>query len=309
MEFTLKTYQPEFLQAIKKLYRDVMEQDENTIFWWPGEPEFTWEYCICAFAGEELVGKGQVQAVSIQKPGINSNAKHHIYVNIKLHPKYKNNTELFSQIYDAIYDKAIKIQDGLSHEFQTLLCVGNASTEESNNTLFLDKGFSPFNYLYGMETDLSNELYDNHGSIEGIEIDYWKMETEEDEKRYLEIESIIWPENALSPGRLQEYKGKPGWTAIIAVNGQEIVGSVMCWEQHQSGEVYGEIEDLFVLPDWRGKGIAKALLVKALQTLKDRSLERAELMVLTENASAISLYKGVGFEVGYKENRYFIPLV
>ncbi|MFD2444870.1 GNAT family N-acetyltransferase [Bacillus sp. CGMCC 1.16607] len=310
MALSIHNFKPEFLQGVKALYQSIINKDPNSIFWWPGETEFSWEYCLCAFEGENLVGKGQVQPINVQQPGTNEQAKHAIYLNIKLHPEYENNHEIFNKLYEALYEKALLIKNTLPSQFETALCVGNAISEQSNNQLFEAQGFVPFNYLYEMETDLTNFSPPISSlQIEGLSIDYWKMETEQAEQDYLKVESIIWPENALTPGRLKEYKEKQGWRAITAVYQNEIIGSVMCWEENNSCNLYGVIEDLFVLPEWRKKGIAKALLLKALTTLKNRELQKVELMVLVENSAALSLYEQVGFSEIYKEVRYSIPLV
>ncbi|MHC0039514.1 GNAT family N-acetyltransferase [Pseudoneobacillus sp. C159] len=308
-KLTIQNYQPSLLDGLKKLYRAVMSKDPNAVFWWPGEQEFTWKYCFCVLDGEEFIGKGQVQPINVQKPGESSHsAKHAIYLNIKLHPDFEDNHEVFTMLYDALLEKAMEIKSQLPAEFDTLLCVGNASTEAANNSLFATKGFTPLNFLYGMERDLTGAVTEVEPSIEGLSIQFWKMESPEEEQRYLQLESMIWPEHALSPNRLKEYKSKEGWTAITAVVQGEMIGSVMCWEESEANKKYGEIEDLFVLPEWRQKGIAQALLTKALSTLKERGLERAELMVLTDNVNALSLYQNAGFTSIYTENRYCLEL-
>ncbi len=56
------------------------------------------------------------------------------------------------------------------------------------------------------------------------------------------------------------------------------------------------LEDLFVLPKYRGKGIGKALLVHLAQLAVERKCERIEWVVLDWNSSAIKFYKGLGAE-------------
>jgi ribosomal protein S18 acetylase RimI-like enzyme len=305
----IQNYQPNLIEELKKLYRAVMSKDPNSIFWWPGDQEYTWKHCYCLMDGEEMIGKGQVQPINVQQPGgSNPIAKHAIYLNLKLHPDYDDNQEAFTRLYNALYEKAVEIKNQLPAEFGTQLCVGNASSEEANNQLFKAKGFTPFNFLYGMERDLSSPITAIEAPTEGLSIEYWQMETPEEEQRYLQLESLIWPENALDPNRLAEYKSKESWTAIRAVVKGEMIGSVMCWEDNEGNGRYGEIEDLFVLPAWRKKGIAQALLLTALSTLKARGLERAELMVLTDNQNALRLYQNAGFSPIYTENRYCLEL-
>ena len=54
------------------------------------------------------------------------------------------------------------------------------------------------------------------------------------------------------------------------------------------------LEDLFVSPDHRGKGIGKALLKELAKIAIDRDCGRLEWWVLDWNESAISFYKSLG---------------
>ncbi|HEY6951798.1 MAG TPA: GNAT family N-acetyltransferase [Bacteroidota bacterium] len=64
------------------------------------------------------------------------------------------------------------------------------------------------------------------------------------------------------------------------------------------------LEDLFVLPDHRGKGIGKALLVYLAKLAVERKCGRFEWAVLDWNTSAIEFYKSLG-AVGLDDWRIF----
>ena len=54
------------------------------------------------------------------------------------------------------------------------------------------------------------------------------------------------------------------------------------------------LEDLFVLPDWRGRGIGRALLAHLASVAVARRYGRMEWSVLDWNETAIRFYKGLG---------------
>jgi GNAT superfamily N-acetyltransferase len=54
------------------------------------------------------------------------------------------------------------------------------------------------------------------------------------------------------------------------------------------------LEDLFVLPEARGRGVGKALLTAVAQLAVERDAGRLEWAVLDWNAPAIGFYKSVG---------------
>lgn len=54
------------------------------------------------------------------------------------------------------------------------------------------------------------------------------------------------------------------------------------------------LEDLYVKPEYRGKGIGKSLLNKLIETAKERNCARVEWAVLDWNKPAIDFYKKLG---------------
>lgn len=54
------------------------------------------------------------------------------------------------------------------------------------------------------------------------------------------------------------------------------------------------LEDLFVKPEFRGRGYGKALLARLAQIARDRNCGRVEWAVLNWNEPAIAFYKSLG---------------
>ncbi len=86
----------------------------------------------------------------------------------------------------------------------------------------------------------------------------------------------------------------------VAWDGDEVVGSVMNAifpeENARTGDSMGWLEHVSVRKAWRGRGVAKALIVSSLQVLCDKGLEIAALGVDAENPTgALALYEGLGF--------------
>jgi GNAT superfamily N-acetyltransferase len=57
----------------------------------------------------------------------------------------------------------------------------------------------------------------------------------------------------------------------------------------------GAIQNLGILPFWRGQGLGQALLLAALHGFHTAGLARAMLEVTAENEPAVCLYRGLGF--------------
>lgn len=86
----------------------------------------------------------------------------------------------------------------------------------------------------------------------------------------------------------------------VAWHGDRVIGTVLCFINHEENEKYhyrrGWTEEITVQRDWRGKGVAKALIARGLRALKERGMTEAALGVDTENTSgALRLYERMGY--------------
>lgn len=84
---------------------------------------------------------------------------------------------------------------------------------------------------------------------------------------------------------IAEFEGKAVGYALFFKNYSTFLGKAGIY-----------LEDLFVLPDYRGKGICKSLLKKIISIAKQRDYGRVEWSVLDWNVSAIEIYKKIGAE-------------
>ena len=83
---------------------------------------------------------------------------------------------------------------------------------------------------------------------------------------------------------------------VIAWSGAEAVGFAV-WFQNYSTFLSRTglyLEDLFVLPQWRGRGIGRALLVYLARIAVSRGCGRLEWSVLDWNDTAIRFYRSLG---------------
>jgi GNAT superfamily N-acetyltransferase len=89
---------------------------------------------------------------------------------------------------------------------------------------------------------------------------------------------------------------KPAAEVLIAeLDGHE-VGFALFFQNYSTfvGRPGIWLEDLFVLPEFRGKGAGKALLTAVARLAAQRNCGRLEWAVLDWNSPAIEFYKSVG---------------
>jgi ribosomal protein S18 acetylase RimI-like enzyme len=88
--------------------------------------------------------------------------------------------------------------------------------------------------------------------------------------------------------------GHPQWVALSA---GEVVGWCDVTPKTRPIYAHGGVLWIALLPPFRGQGIGKRLILRTLKAARAFGLSRVELTVRENNASAIALYKRVGFDV------------
>ncbi|MEF7495450.1 GNAT family N-acetyltransferase [Lysinibacillus sphaericus] len=300
-EFFIRNFEHGDMPLLGELYQSVTAKD-NATFWWVGD-EDNWSNVYCAFEDGKMVAKGQVSIINVVPPGRSKENNHSIYINLKTISEREQDITLLDKVYQYLLTRAKQLKVTLPQEYGTILCVGNDSKETANNQFFIQKGYLPLNSLYSMNRDLTEPVVELKLQEE-FQFSHWSMETSSEERDYLNIEAEIWPDAPLGLNRLSEYKKNKLWTSMVIRQIDTIVGGLMTWQE----EDYGVIEDVYVREPWRKRGIAKFTLTQALKYLKSHKLQKATLMVLTTNKSALSLYESVGFYTDKEEIRYFTKL-
>jgi|SRR5687767_11566436 GNAT superfamily N-acetyltransferase len=88
----------------------------------------------------------------------------------------------------------------------------------------------------------------------------------------------------------------PHAKAVIARIGGDAVGFAIWFSTYSTflskPGIY--LEDLFVLPDWRGKGVGRALLQHLARIAVEQGCGRIEWSVLNWNETAIRFYRNIG---------------
>lgn len=87
--------------------------------------------------------------------------------------------------------------------------------------------------------------------------------------------------------------------STVAVEGDEIIGYTLWFTNYSTFRTKPGIylEDLYVSPSHRGKGIGKALLHDLFQRAEAKNYGRVEWSVLDWNQTAINFYRSQGAEI------------
>jgi mycothiol synthase len=90
---------------------------------------------------------------------------------------------------------------------------------------------------------------------------------------------------------LPEEEEKRGMVIYLAIKDDKIIGKVHLETNPTVSGIYG----LGILPEYRGRGYGRAVLLMAVKKLKEEKARNIMLQVAAENATALKLYKSCGF--------------
>lgn len=90
---------------------------------------------------------------------------------------------------------------------------------------------------------------------------------------------------------------------LVAVVNERVAGYVSVFTRMVSHEIidgneeFGEIGDLVVLEQCRGRGLGRQLMEEAQELARAKGVSDLRIGVLGQNETAISLYRSLGFDV------------
>jgi mycothiol synthase len=200
--------------------------------------------------------------------------------------------------------------------------VFSQDTAIGRNALLEQAGYTPVRFFYFMQRvdlyDLPESPLPAGVSIRPVEPqqmraiwdakneafqDHWgyMQRSEEDYVRWLED-----PYNDLSLWQI-------AWARDENGEGEQVVGMGLNFiypeDNARFGFLRGEVRTLGVLRSWRGRGLGRALLVRSMQTLRERGMTEVVLEVDTDNLTgALRLYEGVGFRTLSQDAIYRKPI-
>jgi mycothiol synthase len=245
-------------------------------------------------AGSRIVGLGMLE----REEGTR------LYARLWVHPSMRNN---------MIGMRLISHVEALARQFpEPCLDIAIRPTETSTQEWAEELGYRYVRSWWRMHVDLldlpaPSELpagYRLRAFVPG-----------QDERALTTVEDGVfhdhWGEGAHTLEGLQHEFNRP-WFDPALLNFLQLagqpVGYVWSWIDPEriaaTGQAWGEISNLGLVPEYRGRGLGRVLLLRALADLKARGMQAVELDMDGPNIRARRLYESVGF-YGKEETRWY----
>jgi ribosomal protein S18 acetylase RimI-like enzyme len=303
MYIEIKTYHPAFGDALEALQRKYMAlQPQGTKF----VPRALYDHhpaleggknVFCAFGRDQnLVGYGALFPTRAEADSP-ADVPNTVWVHIRVDPEAKNASEIQDAVYGAILKRSSEYSERW-RERRTRVAISYPDARQEEIAFFAAQGLEPFDALVRMVRNLSEPL-DTLSLPTSVTVRRWRMASKAEQEKYLAAEKKVFPQSARTLEELRFYmRSWVAGTAITAFDGTEnIVGSVMAYWYGEGGVT----EDIFVMPDWRGRGIAKTLITEGMRYLLENGKRAASLEVKESNHPAVGLYRSLGYQVVDKE--------
>ena len=201
-------------------------------------------------------------------------------------------------------DRLRSIAAGHLSEARAFRC-GVDGGEHGTKALLEANGFGPITYGADMSRSITGDLPDaplpQGLEVRPVEPEHMRPIWEADAESFLDHWGARQPTEEDWQGFLDRPFTDPSlWK--VAWQGDRVVGQVRSFIDTDENEEYGRLrgytENISTIKQWRGRGVARALICQSLRILRDRGMQEAALGVHTENPTgAFHLYSSLGYVV------------
>lgn len=175
-------------------------------------------------------------------------------------------------------------------------------SQQADIDFLIENGFAPFDQVLVMRWEMSASAPQVICPA-GVVICPGRLESEEEKRVYLEMQHTCFPERSMDAESLEFLLHSPGWqqegAIYTAYSAGTLLGSILLYRDEMNQA--GVLDDVMVLPAWRGRGIAKALVAQGLQHYWAANIAEVRLEVRADNLPAIAVYTAMGFRERCKE--------
>nr|WP_259545078.1 GNAT family N-acetyltransferase [Heyndrickxia oleronia] len=242
--------------------------------------DYELENIFCAVDSEEnIYGVGHIVPDqtwlvidNINKP---SDFEHKLNLDISINEEIESPQSIQADLLTCLLKRAKELRE--KYPEKKVRVIHYIPSEEIEQIdFYISKGFDTRRTHLVMKRDLTKDIQDYPLPM-NLRIKKWEMASQAEEEQYLKAEArgdlygVSWSLN-----HLRWTKNGKEWDTFTVFNDNEVVGSVMTWGL---GKERSATENIFVLPEWRRKGIAKAVITEALRFLKNKGKSEATLSI------------------------------
>jgi ribosomal protein S18 acetylase RimI-like enzyme len=226
---------------------------------------------------------------------------HHLWTVLLADPEMDDPHQIRELLFQQILKRVDSLKQTLTDR-RVRLAAEYVIAQRPEIDHLLEKGFEHYESEYFMRRDLSEPLTDVPVPA-NVTITSWKMLSEEEQRQYLDAYHKCFPEILKTQEKLQFLLDSPSWESGKAITAfdqhHQIVASILAYRDEE--QQCGVCDDVFVLPEWRRQGLAKALINEGLKYFQTCGIKDVRLEVKRSNFPAVSLYKSMSYTIANEQ--------
>jgi len=244
---------------------------------------------ICVVGRDEkLIGVGYLK----YDKKFNRKGKYLIEFSTLVDEEHQGNMKIDGMLMDGLIKRYHEIKNA-NPQKELCLRICCETDEIKDMQFFLEKGFNLNSVIPVLKYDLLHKT--KHFDIPGnVHIEQYSF-TEDNLKNYIQadFEASGLPE---SEADIKFNGGDPNFKCFAATCNSKVVGGISVWN---ITDKRAATENIFVIPSFRRKNIARELIATAFDELKQRGMEIATLSMSGTNLRAMKLYLSCGYSLYY----------
>ncbi|WP_052410159.1 GNAT family N-acetyltransferase [Paenibacillus durus] len=276
----------------------------------PGEaylsPEFDNGNMFCALNGQGLL-EGYSSIYPIMAADSSDSAENILWVEIKYNPLTADHAALRERLFQHLMNRVSEIKKDAVKK-KTKICFTFFPSEQESSEYVLSNGFIVNEGIYHMARNLAEPI-EYYPNPDQIEVKEWKMNEDKEIEDYVRAYNVAFPEKPWNIEGVKHFMLSRLWavgTTLSAFNKGQLIGSIMLYwdeEKNMNEEINrASTEQIFVLPEWRGKGLATYLISRGMDYLAGKGMDETHLELRANNENALNIYKKLGYKVTNSEN-------
>jgi len=227
---------------------------------------------------------------------------HHIWTILLADPGCADGLPVREMLLETVMERAGLLAANFPTFRRTRLASDMMVSQQADITFLEQHGFEHYDGMYVMHRLASDPVPDLPFPAE-LTMRLWKIETEAEQQQYLGAFNTAFPEIPKTIEALKFLLDSPQWqdgAAVAAFDPQDrLIASILVYPDESRS--HGITDDVFVLPAWRGRGIAKALIARGLVYLRENKVDQVFLEVKQHNLPAVSVYQALGYQITNQE--------
>jgi len=228
-----------------------------------------------------------------------------IYIDI--HPDWRNQG-IGTHLQKSFEKRISEISSSHDPEKPKKIRIGGMDTQKNKFEIAKKFGFKEDRFFFEMTRDLSlpipDPVFPDNIEIRPVLKEHYRKIWEAEGEAFKEHWGFVKPDEKDYQAWVKRIEDVPEFEPEIwkvAWDGDQIAGMVLNFLLEEENRILnikrGWTEDICVLPNWRKKGLASALINESMHMFKEMSMEETALGVDTDNAlNALSLYKNCGYK-------------